>query len=972
MEVKEKHLTELSDQLEGELVWDKIHKMLYATDASVYKMLPLAVAYPKNTKDLQSLIRFASEHKTSLIPRTAGTSLAGQCVGPGIVVDMSKHFTKIMELNKEKKTVRLQPGVNRDALNAYLKPFGLFFGPNTSTSAYCMLGGMVGNNSSGTTSIRYGVTRDKVLSMDVVLSDGSPVVFKSLSQEAFIHKTKQNTLEGSLYRYFQETLSDKEVQQHIVDEFPEASIHRRNTGYALDALLKQQPFMESDLEFNLSKLLTGSEGTLAFTTSITLQLDSLPPPHAVILALHFDSIHKAMQAVVPVMKHNLYTCELMDKTILDCTKEHSGYQEHRFFLQGDPKAILFLELRAEEFSQLEKQLVELEETVRQTNQSYAAVPLWGEAIEKANELRHAGLGLLGNLVGDNKAVACIEDTAVPLESLADYIAEFQELMKDFGQEVVYYAHAGAGELHLRPILNLKTSEGVQDFKAITLAVAYLVKKYKGALSGEHGDGIVRSEFIPIVVGQKNYALFKAIKTLFDPHYIFNPGKIVDSFPMDQNLRTEIKTTTVHQTLFDFSADQGLLRAAEKCNGAGKCRSTLLSGTMCPSYRATLDEKHNTRGRANVLREVLNQDKNINAFDSKELKEVFDLCLSCKACASECPSSVDIATYKAEFLYQYQKVNGSSFRDQIFANFGKINERIQPIRTVYNWFFKEPWRRKIAAPILGISPKRGLPKLDKNLYKSLSINTINNPIKSVYLYLDEFSNYNETAIGKTTVALLEGLGYQVIVLPPSDSGRTYISKGFLDQAKQCADRNIQLYSNLITENTPLIGIEPSAIYTFTDEYPKLSSFPDQAKKLAKHCMLIDTFIAKEIQNKAIRPEQFNEEERAIKIHAHCYQKALGNPSDSFQMLNLPKNYTVRLINSGCCGMAGSFGYEAEHYDVSMKIGEERLFPAIRSCNTETLIAANGTSCRHQIFEGTGRVSLHPVSILFEALIKKNCS
>ena len=964
-----KNLQHLKKQLEGELEWDTLHQTLYATDASVYKILPLAVAFPKNSDDLKLLIQFARTHKTSLIPRTAGTSLAGQCVGNGIVVDVSKHFTKIIELNLEEQTVRLQPGVNRDTLNTYLKPYGLFFGPNTSTSAYCMIGGMVGNNSSGTTSIRYGVTRDQVIALEVLLSDGSYAHFKNTNEEEFNEKAKQSSLEGSIYSFFKKTLSQESVQREITEEFPEASVHRRNTGYAVDRLIKQKPFDPKGAPFNLSKLLTGSEGTLALTTAITLQLTPIPPKHAVILAVHFKSIGEAMRTVMPVMKHKLYTCELMDKTILDCTKDHPGYQEHRLFIKGDPKAILLLELREDDSDVLKEQLSSLIKTVQESELSYAAIPLWDKSIEKANELRHAGLGLLGNLVGDDKAVACIEDTAVPLNRLADYIDEFQKLMLNFNQKVVYYAHAGAGELHLRPILNLKTKKGVQDFRAITLAVARLVKKYKGALSGEHGDGIVRSEFIPIVVGENNYKLFQDIKTLFDPNKIFNPGKIVDPLPMDQNLRTENKDTPIHKTTFDFSADQGLLRAAEKCNGAGQCRSTLPTGAMCPSYRATLDEKHNTRGRANVLREVLSQDKKPNAFDSKELKEVFDLCLSCKACATECPSSVDISTYKAEFLHQYQKANGSSLRDKIFANFGKINKIAQPFRGIQNVIFKLSMTRKITASVLGISFKRSLPKLEKSLFDTLQNRVFKKSSKRVYLYLDEFSNYNETHIGKAALDLLEGLGYQVDVLPSTESGRTYISKGFLDQAKKCADHNVSIYRDLISKETPLLGIEPSAIYSFQDEYPKLSSFSTDAKKLAAHCMLIETFIAREIEAGAIRSEQFHTVKKDIKIHAHCYQKALGKPYETFQILNLPKNYSVSLLNTGCCGMAGSFGYEKEHYDVSMKVGEERLFPAVRKMDSETLVAANGTSCRHQILDGTGRESLHPISILNEALVKK---
>lgn len=960
---------QLNNELEGSLQWDKLHKILYATDASVYKILPQAIAFPKSTLDIQKLIAFATKEKISLIPRAAGTSLAGQCVGNGIVVDVSKHFTEILDFDPKNKTVTVQPGVNRDALNRFLLSKGLFFGPNTSTSQFCLLGGMVGNNSSGTTSIRYGVTRDKVKALDVVLSDGSLSQFKTCSLKEIKQKSNVQTLEGKIYKQLVSTLSEESVQENIRNNFPEASIHRRNTGYAVDELLKMQPFYNDGGPLNLAKLLSGSEGTLAFTTAITLNLEPLPPENTVMLVLHFEQISDAMEAVVPVMEHHLYTCELIDKTILDCTKDHPGYQKNRFFLQGDPKAILLLELRHDDLDQLKQELKVLINQVQTKRLGYAAVPLWGKEIRLANDLRHAGLGLLGNMVGDHKAVACIEDTAVPLPKLAAYIDEFQKLMVKFKQEVVYYAHAGAGELHLRPILNLKSKKGVQDFRAITLAVAHLVKKYKGSLSGEHGDGIVRSEFIPIVVGQANYLLFKKIKTLFDPNNIFNPGKIVDPFPMDQNMRTAIKVTPEFKTAFDFSADQGILRAAEKCNGAGKCRTLEPSGTMCPSYRATRDEKHNTRGRANVLREILTQNIKPNAFDQKALKEVMDLCLSCKACVTECPSSVDIATYKSEFLYQYKKTRGSSLRDKLFAYFGQLNALTQPIRSLQNTLLNSHFVGKAIKSSLGIASKRRFPRLEKPLDKSLKASKLSVSKQSVYLYLDEFTNYNDTNVGKDALTLLENLGYQVYFLPSTESGRTYISKGFLDQAKACTDRNIALYHDLISADIPLLGIEPSALYTFTDEYPKLATNKDRAKRLAQHCFTIESFLAKEVMAGRVTSDQFHLNEKEVKIHAHCYQKALGNPADTFQLLNLPKNYKVRLLNTGCCGMAGSFGYEKEHYEISMEVGEERLFPAIRKSKPEVLIAANGTSCRHQIFDGTQRKSLHPVTILCQALVKK---
>ena len=960
----------LNEQLEGHVYADSLYKKMYATDASVYRKLPVAVAFPKTVIDLKTIIFFCKTHKIGLIPRTAGTSLAGQCVGPGMIVDVSKYFTKILDLDIKNKRVTVQPGVIRDDLNEYLAEFGLFFGPNTSTSSRCMIGGMVGNNSSGTTSIQYGVTRDQLHQLDTILSDGSTAVFKPMTVEELQIKCKENSLEGKIYKNLMDWLGDAKTQEQIKQNFPKANIHRRNTGYAVDAVMEMNPLTPSGPTFNLSKLLAGSEGTLAFTTAITLKLEALPPKHAVMLAAHFTSIEKAMQAVVPVMQSNLFTCELIDKTILDCTKKNPSQLKNRFFIEGDPKAILLLELRNHEMGALESTLEQLRQTLEESSLCYAVAELRGSEIDAASQLRLAGLGLLGNIVGDDKAVACIEDTAVPIENLADYINSFRRLMDDFNQEVVYYAHAGAGELHLRPILNLKKSEGVRDFRAITFAVANLVKKYKGSLSGEHGDGIVRSEFIPLMVGQKNYELFKAVKTLFDPDKLFNPGKIVDPFPMDQNLRYSLDIQPQQpETLLDFSKDMGLLRATEKCNGSGECRSTTHRGAMCPSYRATRDEKDSTRGRANVLREVLTNNTKKNPFDDQDLKDVFDLCLSCKACASECPSSLDIASYKAEFLYQYQKTHGSSLRDKIFAYNGRLSKWGQYIRLLQNASLQSNFFGKLLKKVLRIAPERNLPPLEKALYPRVKFNTKEplNKGKSVYVYLDEFTNYLDTKIGEDAIDLLTRLGYKVFLLPPTESGRTYISKGFLKQAKACAEKNVALYAPIISKETPLIGIEPSAIFTFKDEYLKLCKNKEKAASLAENCMLIDQFLASEIASGAITEDAFHMESKNIKIHAHCYQKALGNPADTFKILNLPKNYTVRLLNTGCCGMAGSFGYEEEHYELSLKVGEERLFPAIRKTDFSVIIAANGTSCRHQITDGTDRNSSHPVSILRNALV-----
>jgi len=962
----------------GEFFTDTLHTSIYATDASVYRKIPLAVAYPKNAEAIRQLIDFAVKNNTSLIPRTAGTSLAGQCVGDGIVVDVSKYFTEIISVDTQKQTVTLRPGVIRDELNRYLKAFGLFFGPNTSTSNRCMIGGMVGNNSSGTTSIQYGVTRDKVLKLKTILSNGEEVVFEPLSKEKFLQKTQLDTLEGKIYKTIYNELISEQTQQEIWKEFPKPEIHRRNTGYSVDSLLNTTVFGEFKEEINLCKLLCGSEGTLAFTTEITLQLDPLPPQYTAMVATHYHTLEACLNDVIVAMQHNLHTCEMMDNVILDCTKKNKMYEPYRFFVKGNPKTILLLELKSNSEADLESQTSSLLDSLKLSGHSYHNPVLRGEEIEMAAELRKAGLGLLGNMVGDHKAVACIEDTAVALEDLPSYISEFSVLMKQYDQQAVYYAHAGAGELHLRPILNLKTGVGVEYFRKITTDVAKLCKKYRGSFSGEHGDGIVRGEFIPLMIGEKNYALLKRIKASFDPHNIFNPGKIVNAFKMDESLRYEVDREEPNiETLLDFNDSEEILRLAEKCNGSGDCRKTAeAAGAMCPSYHATKNEKDTTRARANALREVLTNNTAANKFNSKELKEVFDLCISCKACASECPSNVDISTAKAEFLYQYNKINGVSLSNKLMGKSTKLNNMASNFPQLANWFFRNGLTSKIIKKIGGIHPKRSLPKVSNNSFSDLIQKHKNQlfthnpgddiPIKKVLLFVDEFSNYLDAEIALDSFLLLKGLGYKVEVIDNLDSGRALLSKGFLEEAKKEANTNIAFLKDKISTEVPLVGIEPSAILSFRDEYLRLADDIISAEAISKNTFLIEEFLSAEIHNGTISAAQFTSEERNIKIHVHCHQKSQSNQKVTFDILNLPENYNPTIIPSGCCGMAGSFGYEKEHYDVSMKIGELKLFPAIRKATDNTIFAANGTSCRHQIFDGTGRKALHPVTILRQAL------
>ena len=967
-------LQRLSKQLEGDIFLDETIRTLYATDASAYREMPLAVAVPKTKEDIARLIAFASANHTSLIPRTAGTSLAGQVVGNGIIVDVSKHFNQIIELNTAENWVLVQPGVIRDELNRFLQPHELFFGPETSTANRAMIGGMVGNNSCGSNSMIYRSTREHLLEVTAFLSDGSEVVFNELSTEAFHEKCTLNTLEGKLYTQIRQMLGNYDNQVEIKRQFPKKSIERRNTGYALDLLVDTTPFNAEGDDFNFCTLIAGSEGTLAFITEIKLHVVPLPPKEVGLLCVHFNSVDEALRANLIAVKYRPSASELIDHYILECTKDNIEQRRNRFFVQGDPGAILVIEFAKTTRDEVLQITGQVEAEMRESGLGYHFPVLFGTDTKKIWTLRKAGLGLLSNLPGDEKAVPVVEDAAVSVRDLPAYIREFNQILTKHNLHAVHYAHAGSGELHLRPIINLKTAEGNALFRTIAEEVATLVKKYRGSLSGEHGDGRLRGEFIEQMVGPKNYQLFRDIKQCWDPENIFNPNKIVDTPSMNTMLRyTPGQFTPEFKTLFRFH-QQDILQHAEQCNGSGECRKTAMAGgTMCPSFMATRDEKDSTRARANILREFLTHSEKKNRFDHKEIYEVMDLCLSCKACKSECPSNVDMAKLKAEFLQQYHDANGVPFRSRLIANFSASAKLGMLMPAVYNFFVSSALTGGIIKRIAGFAVKRSMPKLsDTTLMKWYEKHQKEIAIvgkRRVYLFCDEFTNYNDADIGAKAILLLEKLGYEVVIPKHEESGRTWLSKGLVRDAQKIINRNIQALSPLISAETPLIGIEPSAILTFRDEYPDLAKdiHLAAAKKMAKHVFLIDEFIAIEIRKGNITQESFTREKRTIKLHGHCQQKALSSLSASVKALSLPEQYSVETIPSGCCGMAGSFGFEKEHYDLSMRIGEMVLFPTVREQAPETVIAAPGTSCRHQIKDGTGTKALHPVEILFDALL-----
>ncbi|WP_312138975.1 FAD-binding and (Fe-S)-binding domain-containing protein [Sphingobacterium sp.] len=968
-------LLSLSESLSGDLFFDASNvehqtmRLAYSTDASVYQELPLAVCIPHDINDLQKLIQYAKQHHTTLIPRTAGTSLAGQVVGSGIVVDVSRYFNQILEVNVEEQWARVQPGVIRDDLNAYLHSYGLMFGPETSTASRAMIGGMIGNNSSGLHSIVWGDTRENLLAAQVLLDDANLVEFKELTEAEFFGKLALKTREGEIYREINGILTDKANRDAIVAGYPKSEITRRNTGYALDSLL------DNSQPFNFCRLLAGSEGTIGIITEAKIKLMPLPPKEIGLLCVHFNDMVECMRGNALALKYHPEASELVDKYILDFTVGHPTYQYNRFFIEGDPQALLIVEFRADSIEEIERKAEALKIALQTAQLGYAYPLITGSAqCNLVWDVRKAGLGLIRNLPGDNQPVNLIEDCAVSPEDLPDYVADIQKLLAEEQVHASYYAHAGAGELHIEPFLNLKSVEGRRQFRSILEKTTDLVLKYNGSLSGEHGDGRLRGEFIGKVLGEQVYQLLLQVKHAFDPHRIFNAKKIVDTPPMDTHLRyDQVRDGKDINTYFDFTQNESILRLAEKCSGSGDCRKTeITGGTMCPSFMATRDEKDTTRARANMLRQFLTNSNKENRFDHEELKEVMDLCLSCKGCKTECPSSVDIAKMKAEFLQHYYDANGASFRSKLIANFTQSQKLGSYVAPIYNFFATNQITSGIIKSVVGFAPNRSLPKVHSTTLSAwVKKQEPAKQKRKVYLFSDEFTEYNDTEIGITAYKLLTALGYEVVVPKHLESGRTFLSKGFVKKAKELANKNVDMLADLISEETPLLGIEPSAIITFRDEYVDLVDSKNKIKavNLAKHALMIDEFLVKEIRAGRIHAEQFTADKQKIKLHGHCYQKAFKLVDYTKQLLSLPTNFEVEVIPSGCCGMAGSFGYEKEHFEVSQKVAELVLFPTLRKTGAEYIIAAAGTSCRHQIKDGVHRKSYHPVEIMYNALVNK---
>jgi FAD/FMN-containing dehydrogenase/Fe-S oxidoreductase len=949
---------ELDSRLAGEVRWDRLSRAVYSTDASVYQIVPAGVVLPANEQDVVAVVRACVRHRVPLTARGGGTSQAGQPIGAGLVLDCSRHFNRVLEIDPTHRRARVEPGCVLDDLNAAARPFGLHFPIDISTSDRATLGGMIANNSSGTHSVIYGKSSDHLLEMKVVLGDGSVVLLGPLDDDQLAERCRQEDLEGVCHRAVRRL--GEENAEEIARRFPR--LLRRVGGYNLDR------FTPGVRPFNLAHLLAGSEGTLAVTLEATLRLTPLPRARA-LLVVSFADLLDALAATPAALAHRPAAVEVMDQYVLDATRLNPEASRLRDVLDGDPGAILLIELYGDGEAELPPRLAALEDDLRRRGHGTRHRRFLDPAGQaRCWRLRKLALGLSMAEKGDAKAQSFVEDTAVAPERLRDYIAELLALVKAHGTRAGVYAHASVGCLHVRPVVDLKTPEGLQRFEAIADGVADLVLKYGGALSGEHGDGLVRSPFMERMFGPTLYRAFREIKHTFDPHNVLNPGKIVDAPPLTANLRFGPAYVTPDvPTTFDFTAEGGVVRAAELCAGVGECRKTR-AGTMCPSYQATHDERHSTRGRANALRLALTGQAGLSGLADPALREALDLCLECKACKAECPTNVDMARLKAEFLHHHQRRHGVPWRTRLLGHIDLLARWGCAVAPLSNWLLGSLRLRLLADLLLGIDHRRPPPPFARRSFVRRFRDqggAGRRTGRRVLLWPDTFTNYHEPDIGLAAAAVLGRLGCAVEVEAPEGlwcCGRPLISGGLLNAAVRHARHNVGVLHPLASAGVAITACEPSCVLTVTDDYPALLRGPerDRAAAVARACRTFEQ-LADEMLS-AGPPIPFLSGLRTLLVQPHCHQRALVGTGPLLGLLRRLPGVEVIDLDAGCCGLAGAFGYEKEHYELSLRVGEQRLFPALRAAATDTVVVAPGFSCRTQIAHATGRRARHPAELL----------
>lgn len=922
--------------------FDEMTRILYSTDASNYQIMPIGVTFPRSADDVVAIHEIARKYSVPVLPRGGGSGLAGQTVGEAVIMDFTRHMRRVRGINAEAKTVDVEAGMILGLLNKQVADMGLMFGPDPASAERAAIGGVVSNNSTGAHSIRYGMTADHIARLQVVLPNGE-LVWLDESTETL------NTIRAKIADIVTRNQGD------INTRYPKT--WRTVAGYALDKI--------DPADVNLNWLVSGAEGTLATIIRAELRLVDRPKVQNKRLAMvHFDSLRTSLEATPRILELDPEAVELMDKFLMDKTRAAAGYRDRLTFVDGDPEAILVVEFLGTE-KELDAKVNDLK--VHMQKLGYRGTITIADTPAKQADVwtvRKAGLGLIMSDRSEVKPISFVEDAAVPVENLADYVTDVENIIHDEGTTYAIYAHASAGCLHIRPLVNLKTLKGQEQYRHIADRVAETVKKYQGTITGEHGQGLVRGEFSEYLFGAELMQAFREVKQAFDPENMMNPGKVIDCPPMNtpEMLRYSPSYNVItFNTRYNWKADNGFDGAVEMCNGAGVCRKEG-EGTMCPSYQATLDEAHSTRGRANALRAAMSG-RIPNDVGNPAVKEVFDLCLACKACAHECPSAVDVAKMKSEFLQQYHDRHGVPLATQIFGNVHRLNKLAGRIPALSNFMLGNPLG-KVGAKMIGLPTERPLPKYAKNRFTSLAkIPHYEDP--DAVLVIDTFTEWNHPEVGMAVVKLAQVLGLKLNLQRLPDQGccgRPAISKGLLDNAKQMANANVlALYRQF--EDAPYLFIEPSCMSAFTDDYITLvdEGLQESAQNLAARCLSVEQYFAGKLAESA-QNLLWDDAPREILLHGHCHQKALWGTAETLQLLRTIPNATVSEMNTGCCGVAGSFGYE--HYDISMKIANDRLLPTIKA-HPDAIITAPGTSCRSQIHDA-GHAVQHPIEVVVSAL------
>jgi len=955
----------LRKEIAGEVLFDRFSRGRYSTDASIYQIEPVGVVVPKTDDDVRAALDIAREFGVPVLPRGGGTSQSGQTVGRALVIDYSKYLNRVLEFDSERGTCVVEPGIVLSELNRQLKSSGWWFPVDVSTANRATIGGMTGNNSCGTRSLRYGIMRDNVLAIDALLADGTAARFAEINPSELGDQGAD-----ALFRKLI-ALGQREAA-HIMQAFPEVS--RRVGGYLIDALVP------GNKPLNLATLLVGSEGTLALSRRIELKL-SRQPKNKVLGICHFPKFRQAMEAAQHIVKLEPVAVEVVDRTLIELARDIAMFRPVMdTYVRGEPDALLLTEFAEDDQDENLRRLDRLDELMGDLGHPNSVVKVADAAGQKAVwEVRAAGLNIMMSMKSEGKPVSFIEDCAVPLEHLADYTERLTAVFEKYGTRGTWYAHASVGCLHVRPVLNLKLEKDANTMRAIAEEAFAMVKEYKGSHSGEHGDGLVRSEFHEMMYGRKTVALFEEVKDTFDPQGIMNPGKIVR--PPRMNDRTLFRFKPGYhvpemETVFDWSAYPGAGRgfqgAVEMCNNNGECRK-LEGGVMCPSYRVTLNERDVTRGRANTLRLAISGQLGPDAFTSDEMLETMKLCVSCKACRRECPTGVDMARMKIEVLAAAAKRRGISLRDRLIAylpRYAPLAARLAPLMNARDAIPGMAW---LSERLVGFSAKRKLPRWTTRPFST--IRSTNGSARQsrgeVALFADTFNCYFEPENLHAAVEVLGRLGYQVHLLEPLDGGRpvccgrTFLSAGLADQARAEARRLLDAAKRYAARGVPIVGLEPSCLLGLRDEIPALFPGADSAQ-VAGHAWLFEEFLAREIDAGRLTGP-IGQRTGHVLLHGHCHQKSFGAMKAVSKVLSCVEGLSVEQIQSSCCGMAGAFGYAAETYEISKKMGELSLLPAVRKTPADSLIAADGFSCRHQILEGSGRQAKHVAVILREALV-----